>query len=274
MKNQLIIFSKNRPPQLHLLLESIYKNGSNLFDMISVLYKADNDFISGYEKCKKHFNNVIFKNEEHFKNDLLNLIDISFYATTFLVDDAVMYKEITESKDSILSTINNELDSVCFSLRLGNNCTYSHPTNLYYALSDHEINGSILSFNYSDQQGDFGYPLSTDGHIFKTNLIYGLLIDIPFKNPNTLEANLQRYVNSKVLPFDMYCFEESKVVSIPVNLVNDTFQNRHALMYHFAEKDLNDRYLKNEIIDLEAMDFTNIDGPHKEIEYKFKNGNN
>ena len=72
----------------------------------------------------------------------------------------------------------------------------------------------------------------------------------------------------------MISFETSKLVSIPANLVNDSFKNRHGIQYYFSEKELNDRFLNNETIDLASMDFTNINGPHKEIEYKFKNGNN
>ncbi len=269
MKNQLFIFSKNRACQLHLLLESITKNAHNMFDRVTVLYKADGDYIKGYDKLKKTFDNVNYVDETHFKNNLINFIDDEFEFMTFLVDDAVIFKPINESKEVILSSIN---DSVCcFSLRLGINCVYSHPANLHYKIGHHGISNELITFDHRSQPaGDFSYPLSTDGHIYKTELLKEWLIEIPFNNPNTLEANLQHLLH-KTPPL-MISFEESRLVSIPINLVNDTFKNRHGLEYYMSEKELNDRYLNGEIIDLNAMDFTNINGPHKEIKYEFKQG--
>jgi hypothetical protein len=68
----------------------------------------------------------------------------------------------------------------------------------------------------------------------------------------------------------MKSFTESKLVSIPVNLVNDTFNNRHGLEFGISEKELNDRFLSGEFIDLNSLKFSNINGPHKEIIYVFK----
>jgi hypothetical protein len=137
-----------------------------------------------------------------------------------------------------------------------------------YSIGEHTNDGEFIIFDFKKQVGDFAYPLSTDGHIFKTNVIKDLLINTSFNNPNTLEANLQQHVVSGI-PTRMLCFNESKLVSIPANLVNSTFKNRHGLEHYFSEKELNDRYLNNEIIDLKSMDFSNVNGPHKEIQYKF-----
>ena len=60
MKNQLIIFSKNRASQLHLLLESVEKNSNSLFDVIKVVYLFTNkDYESGYTelKCSVYYRN-------------------------------------------------------------------------------------------------------------------------------------------------------------------------------------------------------------------------
>lgn len=270
-KNQLIIFSKNRACQLNLLLDSIKKNAPSLFDKINVLYKSDNDdYSAGYDKVISDYKGVNFLKENDFRKDLFKLIDDNIEATTFMVDDAVIFKQILARKiDIIKQVVENFL---IFSLRLGENCNYSHPANLHYTLGEHEINGEYLIFDYTKQQaGDFRYPLSTDGHIFNTKLIKDLLIEIPFVNPNTLEAYLQRFVLTNSIPKTMICFRESKLVSVPVNLVNDTFKNRHGLQFGISEKELNDKFLNNETIDLKSMDFNFINGPHKEIKYIFKN---
>ena len=50
-----IILSKDKAPQLHLLLESLQKNSSNLFE-IKVIYEITNQiFEDGYAKTKEEF---------------------------------------------------------------------------------------------------------------------------------------------------------------------------------------------------------------------------
>jgi hypothetical protein len=270
-KNQLIIFSKNRACQLSLLLDSLKRNSPLLFDKISVLYKTDSeDYLCGYQKVFDKYPNVYFNNEKNFRNNLFQLIDDNIAATTFMVDDAVVYNKILARKIDIIRPVVE--DYVIFSLRLGKNCNYSHPANLHYELGEHEIDGEYITFDYTKQQnGDFRYPLSTDGHIFNTKLIKDLLIEIDFSNPNTLEAFLQRFVVTNSIPKIMKSFTESKLVSIPVNLVNDTFNNRYGLEFGIHEKELNDKFISGETIDLNAMDFSGVNGPHKEIKYEFKN---
>jgi hypothetical protein len=268
-KNQLIIFSKNRACQLNLLLDSIKNNAPLLFDKINVLYKAEDGYTLGYLKLKEKFKTINFHSEENFRRDLFKLIDDDIETTTFMVDDAVVFRKIMARKIDIIKPVVN--DYVIFSLRLGENCTYSHPANINYSLGVHEINGEYLIFDYTKQQtGDFRYPLSTDGHIFNTKLIKDLLIEIDFNNPNTLEAYLQRFVMSNSIPKTIKCFRESKLVSIPANLVNNTFKNRHGLEHYMSEKELEEKFISGETIDLSALDFNMVNGPHKEIKYIFK----
>lgn len=268
-KNQLIIFSKNRACQLNLLLDSIKENIVDLFDIIHVLYYSDSDYIRSYEKLKEKYIEINFFNENNFRIDLINLIDDEIGSTTFMVDDAVIFKKINNKKIDIIKSVIDEY--YIFSLRLGKNCVYSHPANLHYKLGEHYVDNEFIIFDYTKQEiGDFKYPLSTDGHIFNTKLIKNMLKIINFNNPNTLESNLQNFVNTHFVPKIIKCFIESKLVSIPVNLVNTTFNNRHGLEYGISEKELNEKYLSGQIIDLNSMDFTNINGPHKEIMYKFK----
>jgi len=269
-KNQLIIFSKNRACQLNLLLDSLKTNAPLLFDKISVLYKTDNeDYLYGYQKLFEKYPSIYFFNENNFRKDLFKLIDDEIEATTFMVDDAVVYNQILARKIDIIKPVVE--DFVIFSLRLGKNCNYSHPADLHYELGEHEVDGEYMTFDYTKQQnGDFKYPLSTDGHIFNTTFIKDLLIEIDFRNPNTLEAFLQRFVVTDSIPKIVKSFTDSKLVSIPANLVNDSFNNRHGLQFGISEKELNDKFLSGNEIDLTSMEFSDINGPHKELKYVFK----
>jgi len=267
MQNQLIIFSKNRACQLNLLLDSINLNANQLFDKISVLYKAEDQYIDGYDLLKTR-TSIDFIEEMNFRNDLIRIIDDDIMFTTFLVDDAIFFDKITEPQKTLLNWHDNV---ICLSLRLGLNCVYSHPANLQYKINNYGpvgIDDNFIMFVHTEQDGDFSYPLSTDGHIYMTSVIKDLLVSVDFNNPNTLEANLQRFKN--VIPKLMISFKHSKLVSVPVNLVNTTFNNRNGLIFPISNKELNDRFLNNEIIDLHSLNFLDINGPHKEIEYKFK----
>jgi hypothetical protein len=267
--NQLIVFSKNRACQLELLLYSLSLNSNDLFDNIIVLYTYDLDYKSGYDKVIKRYPLVKFHLEQEFKVDLISYLDDEHEYTTFMVDDAVLFSPLLVNKDIILSKITN--DVICFSLRLGNNCNYSHPADLNYTLGKHSIVDEFISFDYMDQEyGDFRYPLSTDGHIFKTKLLRNMLQYNTFKNPNTLEISLQIFIGSNLIPKIVYSFIKSKLVSIPANLVNTSCINRHGLEYFISEKDLEAKFVAGNLIDYHKLDFTTINGPHKEIKYTFK----
>jgi hypothetical protein len=269
MKTNLIIFSKNRACQLELLLSSIERFAPHLFDDITVLYKAMDEYLVAYMQLIKMKPNIKFVKETDFRSDVLNLINTPYDFTSFLVDDAVFYKAVDSSKEEICNQITN--DVVCFSLRLGKNCNYSHPANLHYTLGEHKSFANMIKFEFNRQEaGDFKYPLSVDGHIFNTPFITMLISKINFNNPNTLEASLQSYMVTNFLPKNLVSFNESKLVSIPVNLVNTTFKNRHGLEFFMSEEELNDKFICGYTIDFDVMNFNNINGPHKEIKYEFK----
>jgi hypothetical protein len=275
MKNRLIIFSKNRACQLHLLLESIQKNGPEFFDEIVILYTAQDDYLEGYNRLRAHFPEsgsagIRYVAESNFREDLLALIgddDTAF--TTLLVDDAIMYRPVTTTKDTTLSAITD--DVVCFSLRLGLNCTYSHPVDISYNLGEHEVLGEFLKFDHRQQmKGDFRFPLSTDGHIYKTKLLKSLLERTEFINPNSLEFRLQELATTTAIPDMVVCFKESKIFSAPVNAVNMYKEHKYGLDYFIPEKALNKKYLAGEVIDLDALDFSKVDGPHREIHFSYR----
>ena len=193
MKNQLIIFSKNRSCQLHLLLESISKNSNNLFDYISVIYKfTDDEYRKGYKKIQNHFPTINFILEGTFYEDTIEAIKVDCEFTTFMVDDIIFYRKLNTSKEKIYSMFDINKPISCFSLRLGLNSNYSHPANMSYELGKHEKLGEFIKVNIREQKGDLTYPLSVDGHIFKTDLIKESLKNIgKFNNPNIFESNLQ-----------------------------------------------------------------------------------
>jgi len=263
-----IVFSKDRASQLHLLLSSLYKNAPYLFNL-NVLYTYSSpEFEKGYdvlkEMCKTNLWNVNFVKESNFKEDLMSLIKSDYKYTTFFTDDDVLFGEIDYV--TIENSLSNE-DVFCFSLRLGRNTTFCYTMNVPNQIVVSEETENTVAWDWQKSWYDFGYPLSVDGHVFRTKEIFKLSKSLNFSNPNTYEASLQMY---DTFPRNlMESYNKSKLVGIPVNVVQDVFQNRKGENFGISTKDLNEKFLHGVLIDLNLLNFNDVKGCHQEIEYKF-----
>ena len=263
-----VIFSKDRASQLHLLLESIHKNAPYLFNL-NVLYTSSSpEFEKGYDilkdMCKTNLWNVNFVKESNFKEDLMSLIKSDYKYTTFFTDDDVLFGEID------YATIENSLldeNVFCFSLRLGKNTTFCYTMNVPNQIVVSEETENTVAWDWQKSWYDFGYPLSVDGHIFRTKEISKLSKSLNFSNPNTYEAALQIY---ETFPRNlMESYQQSKLVGIPANVVQNVFPNKNGEKFGFSVENLNEKFINGVYIDLEILDFSDIKGCHQEIEYKF-----
>jgi hypothetical protein len=263
-----IIFSKDRASQLHLLLNSIHKNAPYIFNL-NVLYTSSNqEFEKGYEVlkeiCKTNLWNVNFVKESNFKEDVMCLLKSDYKYTTFFTDDDVVFGSV--DYETIESSLQNE-DVFCFSLRLGRNTIFCYSMNVPNQIVVSNETENTVSWDWQKSWYDFGYPLSVDGHIFRTKEIFKLSKSLNFHSPNTYEGGLQIY---DTFPRHlMESYKTSRLVGNPVNIVNDSHPNLNGQKFKFTTKDLNDKFLNGVVIEIDLMDFDNIIGAHQEIEYKF-----
>jgi hypothetical protein len=107
--------------------------------------------------------------------------------------------------------------------------------------------------------GDFGYPMSLDANIFRTDDIFPLACNLKYENPNTFEGVLA--VNPINRPY-MICYPESKVMNIPVNKVQ-TANGNHC-------GNISSDFLNREFTNLKMISLSNIKGfknisAHQEI---------
>ena len=119
---------------------------------------------------------------------------------------------------------------------------------------------SNLSFKWLHESGDYGYPMSLDGHFFRTPEITALTKAIDFKNPNSYESMLSRY------PFNrprLICYEKSPIINNPINKVQIFNQNIHG---NISAEYLNNKFLENYIIDLYDFEGFNNYSCHQEID--------
>ena len=126
----------------------------------------------------------------------------------------------------------------------------------------------MMAWNWACADGDFAYPMSLDGHVFRTGLLLRMLRHARFRNPNDLETAL--HFRRHLAPPAMLSFRESCLLSIPANMVNSTHRgNRVGRDPSSSAVALNTRFLAGSRIAFEQMDFSHVRAPHEEVPFVF-----
>lgn len=256
-----IIFSKKRPMQLDALLRSYrYFFCQAYISNTTIIYQDDNDsnIIEGYEKCKNYHDNFTFVDENSaggFKKALLSAFDVRHEYSMFLVDD-IIFKGNFGMDDGWDFKGSNVL---AHSLRLYPGINYCYPTN-------EVVNApSSCKWNWKNMKGDWGYPMSCDGHIFQTHILQQICKVLNYNNPNSLEGAMAQMAGSGQLDnFPLLtCYEkESKLINIPANRVQETCQNRVGNI--ISPEELNQQFLNDKIVDWRKFEGLQNKAPHEE----------
>ena len=212
-----VVLSKDRPMQLHLLLESLEKNSNGIFD-VSVLYNSSSDeYSEGYEKTRGAFPDISWIHENDYRDDLLNHLRSRNEFICFFTDDNILYRNIEFDYD-LLTNPFVDFDTMCaVSLRLGSNTVfeYNHNAeididffpNLYKYIpgmaDESKLDApvgkifpvSLWRHRAFNPLTNFGYPLSVDAHVFRKDFIEPYLNELNFNNPNSMESEM--VLNSK-----------------------------------------------------------------------------
>lgn len=256
-----ICFSRDRACQLELFLRSM-KTFFKEFDLfeIKILYKYSNQkFKSGYDKIIKKYKNVLFIKENNFKRDLLSMIKENKYSI-FFVDD-IVWKEPFSLNCKEFENFKKDKSILTLSLRLHPNLIYCYTANVNMIPLLNNV------WNWRGLPGDYGYPMSLDGHFFRTEEIIGLLKGMPYSNPNQLEALLAMYPINKP---KMICCEKSIIFNNPCNKVQTNNPNKHG---DVTAEYLNQEFINGNIIDLNPFIGLNNESCHKEMPIKLKKEN-
>ena len=257
----IVIFSKDRGCQLELFLRSMkthFKEWEN--QNINILYTyTNNKFAMGYDITKKLHPEFNYKLEKNFKSDLLTLINKNEKLSTFFVDD-IIFKEDFSIEDDKVKLVENDANVLCLSLRLHPNLTYCYPARVKMAKPPTDSNNR---FDWRGKPGDYGYPMSLDGHIFRTNDIYELFHTLNYNNPNTLESNMASRPISR--PF-MVMYDKSVIINNPANRVQTFNQNVYG---NISAEYINEQYLSGKKISIKTSEGFNNISCHQEIDIIF-----
>lgn len=259
----LIIFSKDRSCQLELLIRSM-KRFFREFEHIpiNILYTySDKDYKLGYDKL---FNlhkddNIFYIKENNFREQTLDLIKISNPYTIFFVDDNI-FKESFSIDDDKFKLFTKNLDILTLSLRLHPRLNYCYPIDS--PMTQPKFNSNLM-YNWRREHGDFGYPMSLDGHFFRTIELKIVSNSLMFNNPNSYESNLSLnpLSGNKII-----CYEKSIIFNNPVNKVQSYNRNKFG---NISAKYLNDNFLNNKIIKLENYYSIENSSCHQEFDIEF-----
>jgi len=258
----IIVFSKDRGCQLELFLRSLrihFKKDKHVF----VIYKASNEsFGKGYEKTKQsEFENITYIEESNFKKDVLSCILHNDPFTVFFTDDDIFIKDFDLENINFKNFKNNE-DILCFSLRLNKNLEYCYTLEVDITKRPEFCEFNV--FDYRKQQGDYNYPMSLDGHIYRTKEILPILLRLEYQNPNSLERELSKNQISKKL---MSCCDYSVIVNNPCCIVQDFCKNKNEGL---DPETINKKFLDGYSLSLENISGMTVKAVHTPLPLDFQ----
>lgn len=264
-----VIFSKDRSAQLDLLLSSVQKNCRHLFSEIRVLYTASNeDYQRSYDILIEEWKDIaVFHKEQNFCEDTKKIVQTDTKLLCFFTDDDIVYKKVNVRVSEICSFF-DELEVGCLSLRLGRNTVIQNlvtkeQTNCPTYIANYDNKFLVWDRNLVAGNSNYNYTLSVDGHIFRTKTILNMVKSFEFNHPNDFEGGLQNY-RSLISPL-MSSLEQSCVVGVPINKVNDKVGNEHGNLYPQSQEEFNKKYLEGKRIRLDKIEFMNVLGTHQEF---------
>lgn len=211
-----IVFSKDRPMQLHGYLESIIRASGCREEQIYVLYKEVPPIC--YDKVINCFPQVKWIPEENFGMQVQDLVEKADDYIVFGCDDVIFTDRFDLQK---METYLDENERIFgFSLRLGQNIKPT-PKKIKSA-------GQIRSWIWTDNTGHYGYPWELDCTMYRKKDVLGILQQIgKVGSPNYLESIPEENRAAYVKRPGMASYTgDSKAMVITVNRVQDTHPNQ------------------------------------------------
>jgi hypothetical protein len=255
----IIIYSKNRPLQLYALLESLYAlTDAVTATNVSVIYKYDDPYRDCIAELQTKFNAVKFIQQEDFRRDTLTtLITSTNQFCTFLVDDIIFKSGV--SFNDIEHLLSSNPSVLTFSMRMGLHLNYCYPTNTHQPIPNGTTINEIFVWDWTQASGDWAYPVSLDGHIFKKSDILKWTSKINFSNPNQLEDYLQNAFKIDAVSKQCVCHARSLIVNLPLNRVQNEYKNRCG---EISVEELYDIWIKGKKIDTQTVVNINNNSAH------------
>jgi len=251
----LIIFSFDRPMQLYALCESIEQHMQGL-ESTTVIYRASNEsFDHAYNQVKQRFTSTNFiRQGSQPSKDFKPLLISSLRSgrapyVCFAVDDMVVKQDIDLIE---VTQMLEQTHAYGFFLRLGTHLSLCYmlnqkqPTPHYTQATD-----DMIAWSFKDGTHDWNYAHTVDMTIYKKQDIIQDFVTMDYTNPNSLEASWAR--NAQLIQHRTgLCYQTSAVVNIPMNLVQEVYNNRS--MHSWTAEQLLEKFNNGFKFDIKPLD--------------------
>lgn len=256
---KVLVFSKNRPMQLHAYLQSILHDNYIKYKDISVLYY--NDYPFNYDNVIDEFSEINWIKEYDFDYQLREwILNCTDEFIMFGCDDVVFTHQFNVKYiEYILRTYE---DIFGFSLRLG--------TNIKGFPDDAIKEKKICHWKWDNNKwDDFHYPWELDCTVYRTSDVIDIISKYPdrFINPNYFEEFVALDWNYYIKRPELACYDSiSKAIVITINRVQDTHPNYYDDNCPSLEQ-LNELYQNGHYMDIRKISKKENDVVHVGAEY-------
>ena len=269
-----IIFSKDRPLQLDLCLNSIKKNFKDSTQNI-VIHNNSEQFHKVHQTLKEEHQDVEFwqQSDSLFKDVLHAISGAKNNFICFFTDDDIFYAPFVCDDYGFVEDTNLS----CLSLRMGLNIverSHAGQTAPDVCNKGWKTDNGMIAWpkTFHGYGSYWSYDLSVDGHVYRKSLILDMIDELCFiqprynwgNTPNVLESTIQRFWTNG--PNFIMAPEHSAVVNSPNNRVQKTHENKSGEVHDYSSEFLLDKYESGSRIDLDMLDFSDIKCPHTEID--------
>ncbi|MFI5333339.1 MAG: hypothetical protein ACHQVS_04545 [Candidatus Babeliales bacterium] len=228
-KVDVVIFSYDRPLQLELLLTSMERFVVGTGE-ISVVYRASAPaYKKAYKQLQKAYPSIHFVVQgTQPKQDFKPLTEQCAFTTpseyiVFAVDDNVVKEPVDVSACIDLL---EKYHAYGFYLRMGAHLTDCYTMSCKQPLPPlQECEAGVYSWCFIQGFADWGYPNNVDMTLYRKRDIKQVIMDLTYSNPNTLELQWARNPASRTKLG--LCFARTKMVNLPLNKVQDSWNNRN-----------------------------------------------
>jgi hypothetical protein len=212
-----IIFSKDRPMQLDLLLRSL----PALSSPPTVIYRGDDVIYGDFaDRC------TLLK-EHNFYDDTMRVLRSTREPFTMMLTDDTVFLQRPDMQ-SACATLADHPKALVFSLRLGENTTWCYMLGTAQVAVGMVHHGpAVLEWCVGLSTGDFAYPFDLSSSIYRTSDLVRWANTLGrFRNPNELEATLSKTPISA--DASMVSFARSVAVSVPMNVTQELWTNKYS----------------------------------------------
>ena len=223
-----IIFSYDRPMQLYALLESTARYLTGI-DSTTVIYRvSDERFAHAYTIVQKQFPYVQFllqstKAQADFKPLVMQALKTGKSPYILFAPDDIIVKNYANLE--VCTRAMEQHNAYGFFLRLGTHLdtcySEAQPQPLPSLIA---VGNNIFTWTFRNNKFDWGYPNNVDMTIYRKHDIQRDLESAAFTTPNTMEA-CWAGLQWTVIDRKGLCFNNSVIVNIPVNCVQQDFNN-------------------------------------------------